>query len=128
MLESLGTGAPKPAKTRCGQDTEPQQHQTPRTFHGWWDGHGAPKPSMATSRGPLPAHLEGPFYGGTAYQGVHSQQTSEETLRAGNWRERLTVRVQACKHGLHSSFSGQGRLSGMSGCSSKPARDSHDGQ
>lgn len=127
----LGTNASKDAvwpEHPGGQATEPQQHQTPRAFHGWWDGHGDPKPSMDTSRGSLPALLEGPFYGGKAYQGVRSQQTGEEALRAGNWRERLTVRVQACKHGLHNSLSGHGRLPGTSGCSSKPAGDSHAGQ
>ena len=42
---------------------------------------------MATGRGPQAALLEGPFYGGTACQGVRSQQTSKEMLRAGNWRQ-----------------------------------------
>ena len=123
-LESLGTGCqchqgPGMARTPGGQATEPLQHQTPRTFHGW-DGHGDPKSSMATSRGPQAALLEGPFYGGTAYQGLHSQQASKEVLRAGNWRERLTVRVQAHEHSLHNSSSGQGRLAGMSGGRGQP--------
>lgn len=123
-LESLGTGCqchqgPGMARTPGGQATEPLQHQTPRTFHGW-DGHGDPKSSMATSRGPRAALLEGPFYGGTAYQGLHSRQASKEVLRAGNWRERLTIRVQAHEHSLHNSSSGQGRLAGMSGGRGQP--------
>ena len=109
-----GDWAPMPPRARSGQDTwgqatEPQQHQTPRIFHGR-DGHGDRKSPVATSRGPRAALLEGPFYGGTACQGVRSQQTSKEMLRAGNWRQRLTIRVQAYEH------SGQGWLSGMSGC------------